>query len=191
MSWDKFSTTPVGWGVTGGSATLAASGGRSQVVRAETAAPQIWCVRLTSTALVQFAFTVGNGQSAQAFTVSVNGSQFVNVIGSTIDVDALNNNAFAASVTASAAPANGPGRSPDTATNATRALVAGVPQTVLASGRTFAIIHNDTAAVLQVRVNSLTFANIAVQGNYRLDYAGAFQLFSAAGGNVNVAEFWT
>lgn len=191
MSWDKFSTTPVGWGVTGGNATLTATGGRSQLVRAEVAAPQIWCVRLQSSALVQFAFTVGNGQSAQTFTVSVNGSQFVNVVGSTLDVDALNNNAFTATASASAAPANGPGRSPDTATNATRVLVAGVPQTVLASGRTYAIIHNDTAAVLQIRVNSLTFANVAAQGNYRLDYAGAFQLFSAAGGNVNVAEFWT
>lgn len=190
MGWDKFSTTPVGWGVTGGSATLAASGGRSQLVRAETGAPQLWCVRLTSTALVQFAFTVGNGQSAQTFTVSVNGSQFVNVVASQLDVDALNNNATTATATASAAPANGPDRSPDTATNATRTLAAGVQTTVLASGRAYAIIHNDTAATVQIRINSLTIANLAAQGNYRLDYAGAFQLFSTPGGNVNVAEFW-
>jgi HD superfamily phosphodiesterase len=139
---------------------------------------------------VQFAFTIGNGQSAQLATYSVNGTQFVNVIASTLEVDAINNNASTATASASAAPANGPDRSPDTSTNATRVLAAGVQQTVLASGRAYAIIHNDTAAALQVRINSLTFANIAAQGNYKLDYSGAFQLFSTTGGSVNVAEFW-
>jgi len=190
VGWDKFSTTPHGWGVTGGNAQLAASGGRSQLVRCEVAAPQIWCVRLTSTALVNFYFTVGNGQASQAFTVSVNGSQFVNIVASSLEIDAQNNNASSCTATASAAPANGPDRAPDTATNATRTLAAGVAQTVLSSGRAYAIIHNDTATTLQIRINSLTFANVAAQGNYRLDYAGAFQLFSVAGGNVNVAEFW-
>jgi hypothetical protein len=190
MGWEKFSTTPVGFGVPGGGATLPALTGRSQLVRVETQAPQVWCVRLQSTGYAQFAFTIGNGQTSQSLSYTVNGSQFVNVIASTLEVDAINTGASAVVVSASAAPANGPDRSPDVVTNTTKTLVAGVAQTIIASGRAYALVHNNTGAAMSVRVNSLDIAQVANTATYRVDYAGAFQIYSGTGGNVNVAEFW-
>jgi len=189
MGWQQYSTTPKGYGVTGGAANLAAQS-RSQLVKCEVGGPQVWSVQLVATTgTAIFEVLAGNGQASQTYSFTVTaGRQFVTVCAEAVEVNAFS--IAGANVFASAAPANGPDRAPDLATCTTLALAIGVPQTIGASGRLYALIHNNTAATLSIRVNGVEMYSGAAQSTVRVDYAGAITVQATAAGNVTVGEFF-
>lgn len=189
MGWNTFSTTPKGYGVTGGSARLAA-GATSQLVKASVEGPVVWCVTLVADTSATFTIDAGCGQSAQTITQTVRGGRcYLSIVAEEVQVNATAG-AATSNVSAAVAPDNGPNGSPATAVSAALTLTAATTTTIPATGRQRATIHNNTGGVLQVQVNSVDLYRMANQTTIDLVYSGAFQLRPASTGAVSVVEFF-
>ena len=189
MGWERFSTTPQGYGVTGGAARLSA-GQRVQVIACQIGGPAIWCLVLQSDNACTFQIDAGNGQAVQTITQAVKGGRhYLTVVAEAVTVNAQAG-AAACAIYASAAPDNGPQGSPTTAAAQALTLVAATVTAIEASGRVKALIHNNTAAALTVLINGVDCYRIAAAGTLELNWAGAFELLSTPGGSVNVVELF-
>lgn len=189
MGWNRYSTTPQGWGVTGNASQLEPSRS-TQLVRAEISGPQVWTIRLQSTGPAEFRIVTGNGQASEQTSQVVNGRSWATVVGETVEVNATNLGASAVGVSASVAPGNGQTGAAATASSSSLTLAAGLATSIPASGRQFAIVHNDSGGHIYIQNDGVDVVRISHEDSYRLDYAGAFELWSGSGGVVTVTEFW-
>lgn len=188
MSWNRATTAPAGYGVFGGSASLA-PGQSSQLVRAEFDSPQVWTVSLQCSGPVEVRITEGNGQSAIGRTQVIAGPTFLQVTAATLEVNATNKGAASATISASCAPGNGPPSAPQNALVEFNSTLA--PATATAFAATSAntrLVHNNTGGVLTVSIpaGGPDVYRLANQATLTLSYGGSFTLLSPGGGAVSV-----
>lgn len=192
MGWSRATTAPQGYGVFGGSASLAPSE-TSLLVRAEYDSPQVWTVALQTTGPVDVEVVEGNGQTATVKRQTVAGPTFLQVTAQTVEVRAFNSGAAPVTVSASCAPGNGPGASPSVARVEFSSGLAPAVQTPFAqSSAQTRLIHNNTGGVVTVFVPSggADCFRLANQTTLTLSYGGSFDLLSAGGGAVSVVGLY-
>lgn len=189
MSWNRFSTTPNGYGVTGGSARLTA-GQSSQLVKAGIGGPATWCITLQSDTSSTFVIDAGCGQSLTTHTIVVKGGRsYLTIVAEEVQVNATAGTSTA-QVFAAAAPDNGPQGAPTTAVGTSLTLTGGVTTAFPASGRVRLTVHNNTTGDLQVQVGGVDAYRVAAQGTVDFAWTGAIGLRPATTGVVNVVEYF-